>query len=179
MGTLIGGRRHDNGDTAMEAIHGMGSMAGEADKQPTKPASKAAMISSSICHLERWPIGPGRAANPDQPTLSFYSRRTRPARPETGFNQRPNPQTDRRSRRTALRQLHFTEMPRPALITLALLTLTLNAQKPEPDWQTAAGTKNAIRSSQHQTPTAFKPPNFPLNPGDGKPSGAACQRYFP
>jgi bla regulator protein blaR1 len=48
-----------------------------------------------------------------------------------------------------------------------------------PDWQKAAGGKMAFEVASVKPSTAFRPPNFPFDPGDAKTAGGRLSAVFP
>jgi uncharacterized protein (TIGR03435 family) len=71
--------------------------------------------------------------------------------------------------------------PLLAATSLAIYSRVLFAQPATPDWQIAAGNKMAFEvASIKADPGPFRPPNFPLDPGDAyRPVGGRFSADFP
>ena len=63
--------------------------------------------------------------------------------------------------------------------SLIAIGVTLAQSPGVPDWQTAAGGKMAFEVASVKPTKEFKPPGFPLDPGDAKPPGGRFSAVFP
>lgn len=65
-------------------------------------------------------------------------------------------------------------MPNRSLLLFLVACLAIAAQ----DWQTAAWGRMRFEVASVKPSTAFRPPNFPLDPGDAKTPGGRMSVVF-
>jgi uncharacterized protein (TIGR03435 family) len=64
-------------------------------------------------------------------------------------------------------------------VAVGITDAPLGAQSPDISWEAAAGGKRAFEVASVKPSKMFKPPNFPLDPGDAKTPGGRFSAVFP